>query len=139
MSALPTHGDVDPGQTQHHGLWRFRLTRFGGGLSEQGSTQGELASAPSIAEQSVVTQPGEAAREHVQEEASDELVGVEAHHLELVAAGVIAPSESHLLGVEVDEAMVGDGGLVGVAPEVGEDVGGVGERGFAVEHPIVRL
>ena len=106
MSALPTHGDVDSGQAQHHGLWRFRLTRFGGGLSEQGSTQGELASAPSIAQQSVVAQPGEAAREHVQEEASDELAGVEAHHLELVAAGVVAPSETHLLGVEVDEAMV---------------------------------
>ena len=118
MSALPTHGDVDPGQTQHHGLWRFRLTRLGDGLSEQGSTQGELASAPSIAQQPVVAQPGKAAREHVQEEASDELAGVEAHHLELVAAGVVAPSETHLHGVEVDEAVVGDSALVGVAPEV---------------------
>ena len=83
MSALPTHGDVDPSQTQHHGLWRFRLTRLGGGLREQGSAQGELVSAPPIAQQSVVTQPGEAAREHVQEETSDELAGVEAHHLTL--------------------------------------------------------
>ena len=132
MSALPTHGDVDPSQTQHHGLWRFRLTRLGGGLCEQGSTQGELASAPSIAQQPVVAQPGKAAREHVQEEASDELAGVEAHHLELVAAGVVAPSETHLLGVEVDEAVVGDGALVGVAPEVGEDIGGAGKRRFSI-------
>ena len=25
LSALPAHGDVGPGQTQHHGLWGFRL------------------------------------------------------------------------------------------------------------------
>ena len=37
---------------------------------------------------------------------------------ELVPVGVVAPAEAHLLGVEVDEAVVGDGGLVGVAPEV---------------------
>ena len=78
-------------------------------LREQGSAQGEFSSASPIAEQAVVTQPGEAAREHVQEEASDELAGVEAHHLALVAVGVVAPAESHLLGVEVDEAVVGDG------------------------------
>ena len=32
---LPTHGDVDPGQTQHHRLRRFRLARVGVGLSQQ--------------------------------------------------------------------------------------------------------
>ena len=109
----PTHGDVDPGQTQHHRLGRFRLARFGVGLSQQRSAQGELASAPSIGEHAVVAQAGEAAREHVQEEASDELPGVEAHHLALVGVGVVAPAESHLLAVEVDEAVVGDGALVG--------------------------
>ena len=106
-------------------------------LREQGSAQGEFSSASPIAEQAVVTQPGEAAREHVQEEASDELAGVEAHHLALIAVGVVAPAESHLLGVEVDEAVVGDGALVGVAPEVSDDVGGAGEWGFAVDHPVV--
>ena len=128
----PTHGDVDPGQTQHHRLGRFRLARFGVGLSQQRSAQGELASAPSIGEHAVVAQPGEAAREHVQEEASDELAGVEAHHLALVGVGVVAPAESHLLAVEVDEAVVGDGALVGVAPEVSDDVGGAGERRFSI-------
>ena len=68
----------------------------------------------------------------MQEESSDELAGVEAHHLDLVAVGVVAPAEPHVLGVEVDEAVVGDGALVGVAPEVGEDVGGAGERRFSI-------
>ena len=44
--------------------------------------------------------------------------------------GVIAPAEAHLLGVEVDEAVVGDGALAGVAPEVSDDVGGVGRMGL---------
>ena len=47
--------------------------------------------------------------------------------------GVVAPSEADLLAIEVDEAMVGDGGLVGVSPEVGEDVGGAGERRLGVD------
>ena len=130
--ALAAHGDVDTGQAQHHRLGRFRLTRFGFGLSEQRSAQGELSSPTTIGEHSVVTQPGEAAREHMQEEAADELAGVERHHLDLVAVGVAAPAESHLLGVEVDETVIGDGALVGVAPEVGEYLGGAGERRFSI-------
>ena len=130
--APAAHGDVDSGQAQHHRLGRFRFTRLGVGLCEQGSAQREVSSAPAIAEQSVVTQPGESAREHMQEEASDELVGVETHDLALVAVGVVAPSESNVLGVEVDEAVVGDGALVGVAPEVGENIGGAGERRFSI-------
>ena len=112
------HGDIDSGQAQHHRLRGFAFTRFGGGLSQQGSAQGEFSSTSPIAEQAVVTQPGEAAREHVQEESADELAGVEAHHLALVAVGVVAPPEPNVLAVEVDEAVVGDGALVGVAPEV---------------------
>ena len=85
--ALPAYGDVDPGETQHHRLGRFRLTRFGSGLSEQGSAQGELSSASPIGEQSVVTQPVEAAREYMLEEVAGELAGVERHDLDLVAVG----------------------------------------------------
>ena len=45
---------------------------------------------------------------------------------------VVARAESHLLAVEVDEAVVGDGVLVGAAPEVSDDVGGAGERRFSI-------
>ena len=74
----------------------------------------------------------------MQQETADELVGVEAHHLDLVAVGVVAPPEANVLAVEVDEAMVADGDLVGVAPEIGQDLPGAGERGLAVDHPVVR-
>ena len=138
LAALPTHGDVDPGQAQHHLFSGFRLTRFGGRLMKQASAEGELAGPAAIGEQSVVTQPGKATRQHMQQEAANELVGVEAHHLDPVAVGVVAPPEANVLAVEVDEAMVADGDLVGVAPEIGQHLPGAGERGLAVEHPVVR-
>ena len=102
------------------------------GCVEQGSAQGEVASPSSIGEHAVVAQPRESAREHMKKEAADELAGVEAHHLALVAVSVVAPSEANMLAIEVDEAMIGDGGLVGVAPEVGDDIGGACERRFSI-------
>ena len=108
---VPAHGDVDSGQTQHHGLRRFRFTRFGSRLVEQGSAQGKVASPSSIGEHAVVAQPRESAREHMKKEAADELARVETHHLALVAVSVVAPSEANMLAIEVDESMIGDGGL----------------------------
>ena len=58
----------------------------------------------------------------MQEEAPDELVGVEPHHLDSVAIGVVAPAEANVLTVEGDEAVVGGGGLMAVAPEIGQDL-----------------
>ena len=59
----------------------------------------------------------EAARQHVQEKAADELVGVERHGLEPVAAfdAVILPLEGDALLVERDETGVRDGDAMGVA------------------------
>ena len=48
---------VDSGQAQHHRLGRFRFTRLGVGLCEQGAALREVASAPSIGEHAVVAQP----------------------------------------------------------------------------------
>ena len=44
---IAAHGAVviDPGQAQHHRLRCFRFTRFGFGLADQASAQGEVASA----------------------------------------------------------------------------------------------
>ena len=59
----------------------------------------------------------------MKKEAADELARVETHHLALVAVSVVAPSEANMLAIEVDESMIGDGGLVSVAPEVGDYIG----------------
>ena len=109
-TARPAHGDVDSGQAPHHRLGRFRFTRFGFGLSEQRSAQGELSSPCPIGEHSGVAQPGEAAREYMQEESADELAGIEAHQLDLVAVGVVAPSKPNVLAVEVDDGRLTERG-----------------------------
>ena len=55
-----------------------------------------------------MAQPGEVARAYMQEEAPDELVGVEPHHLDTVAIGVFTPPQANVLAVEADEAVVAD-------------------------------
>jgi hypothetical protein len=64
----------------------------------------------------------EAARQHVQEKAADELGGVEHYGPEPVAAfdSIVLPLEGDARLVERDEARVGDGEPVGVAREIGE-------------------
>jgi hypothetical protein len=63
----------------------------------------------------------EAARQHVQEEAADELGGVEQHRLDPGFAGrpaagaIVLPLESDALVVEPDQTCIGDGDAVGVA------------------------
>ena len=96
-AAVPAHGDVDSGQTHHHRFDGLRFTRLRGGLVQQASAQGEVASPSPIGEHAVMAQPRESARKHMKEEAADELLGVEPHHLALVPVSVVAPSEADLL------------------------------------------
>ncbi len=80
---------------------------------------------------------GESERQDMQQEAADELIGVQSHGLFAIAVGVIAPVKAHVLSVEINQAVVGDGNLVGVASEVGQHLCGAGERGFGIDHPVV--
>ena len=137
VAAVRAQGDVDAGETQQHGLRRFRLARWRCGLFDQSAAQGELAVAAPIGEQAVVAQPGEAARQDMRQEPPDELVGIKTHGLVPIAVGVVAPLETDVLAVKVDEAVVGDGDLVGVAPEIGQDMRGARERRLGVDHPVV--
>ena len=115
-SAVPAHGDVDSGHTQHQFLRGFLLRRFGLRLSKQRTALGKLPGSVAIGEQPVMAQAGEASRQHMQEEAANELVDLQPHDLSPVAVGVVAPSEPHVFAVEVDQPMVADGGLVSVGP-----------------------
>ena len=84
-----------------------------------------------------MTDAGESERQDMQQEAADELIGVQAHGFLAIAVGVIAPAKAHVLSVEINQAVVGDGNLVGVAPEVGQHLRGAGERWFGIDHPVV--
>ena len=139
-SAVPAHADVDSGHAQHQLLRGFLLRRFSlPRLSKQRTASGELPGSVAIGEQPVMAQAGEASRQHMQEEVANELVDLQPHDLSPVAVGVVTPSEPHVFGVEVDQPMVADGGLVGVAAQVGQDLTRVGERRLAVHHPVLGL
>ena len=79
----------------------------------------------------------EAAGQHVDEKAADELIDGEGHQLKALAAlrAIILPAEGHTGIVERNEPTVGDGAAVGVAREVGQYCFGSAERAFAVDDP----
>jgi hypothetical protein len=73
----------------------------------------------------------------VDQEAADELVGVERHKLVTsVALGpVILPFERDALAVEGDEPAVGNGDPVSVARKVGEHCVRSAKRPLGIDHP----
>ncbi len=83
-----------------------------------------------------------ARRQHVDEEAADELVGGEGRGLVSFTAAiglcgaVVFPFEGHALVVEGNEPGVGDGDAVGVAGEIGEHRAGTSEGPLGVDDPI---
>ncbi len=79
----------------------------------------------------------EAGRQHMNEEAADELVCGEGHGLVPRASlgPIILVFESHVAGLAGDQPAVGDGDAVGVAREVGEHGLGPAERRLGVNDP----
>ena len=72
----------------------------------------------------------------VDQEAADELVGVERHELVASVAfgSVIFPFEGHALAVEGDEPAIGNRDPVGVAGQVGEHSIGSTKRPLGIDH-----
>jgi hypothetical protein len=79
----------------------------------------------------------EAAGQHVQEKAADELGGVERHGPEAVAAfdPIVLPFEGDAFVVERDEPGVRERDAVGIAGEIGEDGLWPGEPPLGVDDP----
>src|SRR5207302_8352528 len=80
------------------------------GEAEEPTGQCDVVGPVGVGEEAVVTDAMEPVGQHVDQEAADELVGVDRHQL---VAGVelgpvILPFESHALAVEADESAVGN-------------------------------
>ena len=88
-------------------------------------------------EQAIVADAMEPARQAVQQEAADELVGAERHHLLTVwrGAAIILVAERDAALAEPEETAVRDGDPVGVARQIGEHGLGTGERRLGIDHP----
>ena len=108
--------------------------------SEQFAGSGDVVGTSATGEQAVVSDAMEALRQHVDEEAADELARLQRHGH--VAAGPLDPvvlvpeRDAGLVGG--DEPAVGDRDPVGVAGQIGQHLLRPGERPLAIDEPLVR-
>lgn len=78
----------------------------------------ELGGAAGVRQKSEVTNTAESFRQHVEQEATDELVSVECHHLGLVVGAIILPAEADATILAGKEPTVGDRHAMSVAPQI---------------------
>ena len=91
----------------------------------------ELDLAIAVGQQAVVANALEARRQHMQQEATHELLRVEAHGLAPRLVTVVLPREGDPAVGEVDQAVVGDRHAMGVAAEIVEHLLGPPKGGLA--------
>lgn len=99
----------------------------------------ELDLAIAVGEETVVADAHESFGKHVQEEATNELLGLQSHGSLALLVSVVFPAEDDLFWMDGEEAMVGDGHPVGIAGQVFKNLLGTPERRFAIDHPVAGL
>ena len=106
------------------GIWRLDRRIGLGRWCDRKQSAGvlEMSLAGRAGKEAVMTDPMEPARQDVEQEAADKLVGAERHDLLAVgaAAAIILVAEGDALLVEPEEPAVRDGDPVGVARQIGE-------------------
>ena len=76
------------------------------------------------------------ARQDVQQEAADELLGGERHCAELVALAGVTPVEADVAVLDGQDSVVGECHAVGVATDIVEDLGGSVEGRLGIDDPL---
>ena len=107
------------------------------GRREQLAHPGDVMRAGAAGQQAVVANAVEAARQHVNEEAANELGDRKRHRLLPIATfdPVILPFERDGAVSERDQPAVGDGDAMGVARQVGQNGRGPAERSLGIDNP----
>ena len=80
--------------------------------------------------------PHEALGQDVEQEATDELLGIEVHDLLLVGVRGVAVAERDAIGLDAQDTMVRDGDAMCVGAEVGENTFGSCEGRLRVDDPV---
>ena len=91
-----------------------------------------------IGEESKVTNAMEAVGQDVEQEAPDELVGLQIHGLYGAVLAIVLPGEGDMFVVAGLDAAVGDGDAMGVAAEIGENSRGSAKGLLGVDDPCDR-
>ena len=85
---------------------------------EMDPAEGESPTAVAVGEQAEVSDLDEACGQGVDQEAADELDGIEGHDCAAVVMSGVSPAKAHLSAVEAEQSPVGDGNTVGIAGQV---------------------
>ncbi len=104
-------------------------------LGQQAADDPEPGTAAAVGKKAVVADAMEAVGQAMQQEAPDELAGVECRQPCCIAMPVIAPVEGDAGLVGADQPAVGDGDAVRIAAEVGKNMLGRAERRLGIDDP----
>ena len=115
--------------------WSSRLTAVR--LLEKLLAQRQQPGPAAVGQKAEEADADKAARQDVQQEPPQELVRREGHLALLVAVRVILPSESDLIVLKADQAVVGDGHAVRVAGQIVKHVIWSAEGWLGVNHPVL--
>ena len=75
---------------------------------QQLAAQGDLLAAESVRQESIVANPHEARRQHMQKETSDELDWLQRQYFPTPTIGIVLVPKTHLATFHVNQATVGD-------------------------------
>jgi len=75
----------------------------------------------------------------MEQESSDELLGLQRHDLLFVPSGVIPPSEGNRTVLESKDTVIADGDSVGISAQILKDPLGTVEGRFAIDDPFLMI
>jgi len=82
-----------------------------------------------------VAEADKARREHLEEEAVEEGMGLHGHFLQPISMPTVAIGEADLTIADIDETSIRDGHAMGVAANIVNDLGRARTGGFGIHHP----
>jgi len=92
--------------------------------------------AAAAGEEAEVADADEATRQHMQQEATQELIHRQSQESFFVLVSGVPPAKGDLVIDEINQTVVGDGDSVRISAEVAKHLLGSAESWFAIDHPL---
>jgi len=86
-----------------------------------------------------MTDAHERLRQHVQEEAAQELACPERHLTVLATVSIVFPAEGDALAVKCQQAMIGNGHAVGVTAEIAQHLHRSTKGWLGIDDPVLAV
>ena len=104
--------------------------------SKELTTEGDFIVASAIGEEAVVADAVETIGQGVQEKATNELIGIERHHLGFAILPIVLPGKAHLALGKRDQPTVGDGDAMRITAEISQHLFGPAEWRLGIDDPV---